>query len=107
MSDRQKFLGIELPHVPDKIEPEKFLGYERLTDNEKFLAERISVLDQRTILSIRQSNASIAISVLVGKIVGICILAFLLLEGPRLHRIWSEYLGVKVERDSSAQYDGR
>jgi hypothetical protein len=100
MSER-RFLGIDLPHVPERFEPERSIGYARLSDNEKFFADQLSILDQRSKLALDMGKTGMSISIVVGKILGIailaCMLALLLLEGPRIHRMWSEWLGVRSE----------
>lgn len=94
MPDDQKFLGTPLPHLPDRIEPKRTLGYERLTPAEQLLADQDSINEQRSILALEVAKAAISIAITGCKILGVAIVVFLLLEGPRVHKLWSEWLGV-------------
>lgn len=92
----RSFLGIDLPHLPDRIEPVQTLGYEKLSESEKVIANQLSIVEQRSILAVQLAQASLSIIMALGKILGIVIVLILVLEGPRIYRVWTDWLGVRV-----------
>ena len=89
------FLGIELPHLPEQITPKRTLGYEKLSETERIIADSISVNEQRSVLAVELAQAALNIILVLRKIMALVIVVVLILEGPRIYRIATDYLGVR------------
>jgi hypothetical protein len=93
MSERRSFLGIQLPQAPEKWEPKRSLGYEKLTPAEQWTADGFSILEQKIDHAIAVGSAAIDLFVFITKILGACIILALALEGPRILKTGLEWMG--------------
>jgi hypothetical protein len=94
MSERRSFLGIQLPQAPEKWEPKRSIGYEKLTPTEQWTADGFSILEQKIDHAIALGSAAIDLFVFIAKIVGICMVIGIMLEGPRIVKAGLKLIGV-------------
>jgi hypothetical protein len=94
MSERRSFLGIQLPQAPEKWEPKRSIGYEKLTPAEQWTADGFSILEQKIDHAIAVGSAAVDLFIFIAKIVGICIVLALIIEGPRILKAGLQWLGV-------------
>ncbi len=102
MSERRSFLGIQLPKAPEKWEPKRSIGFEKLTPAEQWTADGFSILEQKIDHAIAVGNAAIDLFVFISKIVAICIVIGFALEGTRIIKAGLQWIGV-TEQGSNAK----
>lgn len=93
MSERRSFLGIQLPQAPEKWEPRRSIGYEKLTPAEQWTADGFSILEQKIDHAINVGTAAVDLFVFVAKVVGVCIILGFVLEGPRIVKAGLQWIG--------------
>ncbi len=94
MKERRSFFGIQLPQAPEKWEPKRSMGYEKLTPAEQWTADGFSVLEQKIDFAIDACLTAIGLFVFLAKILGVCILLALAIEGPRILQKGLEWVGI-------------
>lgn len=94
MSDRRSFLGIQLPKAPERWEPRRSIGYEKLTPAEQWTADGFSVLEQKIDHAIAVGAAAVDLFIFIAKVLGVCIILALALEGPRILKAGLRWIGV-------------